>query len=108
MQDGLLEAGPGRALSSIADFYDMKNLDISGEAGNVVIETKYGDGYELKEIHNNGSSVVTIILMTARTPATEITLKLAAYSRSGRLPKIHTIKQSGTGDDLLLFLQFRK
>lgn len=94
-----------RDIASMADFWDMKELDISGESGDVVIATKY-TGCVLKEIINEGGSVATVIVQTVRTPATSITLKIAANGgRSGRLPSIYSITKSGSSDDLVLLLQ---
>lgn len=115
MSDGFLSRtgteSDGHDLASMADFYDMKALDISGEEGDVVIETKYGAGYELKEIRNNTAQAGDVILRTMREHladgTTDITMKLSAYQRSGRLPKIYSLTQTGTMDGLILFLQKR-
>lgn len=96
-----------RAIASMADFYDMKELDISGEDGDVVIETKYGAGYELKDIHNAGSGTATVKCKTYRSQSTTVTIKIPTLLRSGRLPNIHTLVKSGSSDDLVLFLQKR-
>lgn len=109
MINGLLQgSNEERNRASIADFYDMKALDVSGEAAAFIIETEYGDGYECKEIMNNTAAAVAIVLQTVRTPGTPITLNLNAYQRSGRLPKIYSITKAGTDDGLLLFIQRRK
>jgi len=115
MSDGYLSRAGSESeshdLASIADFYDMKALTISEEDGDVVIETKYGTGFELKEICNNTAQAGDIIVRTIREHladgTTDITLKLNAYQRSGRLPKIYSLTKTGTMDGLLLFLQKR-
>jgi len=110
MANGILSS-PGdadmrRNIASMADFHDMKALDISG-GDDTVIETEYGDGWELKEILNNTAAAGDVIVSTIQTPGTDITLKLNAYCRSGRLPSIYYIKKAGTMDGLVLFLQKR-
>lgn len=107
-QNGDLPKGGNVAdgeLASIADWYNCVNLDIAALA-DIVVGTTYA-GYDLKRIHNNGSSTVKITFSTVRDPATEIVIDLAAYGDTGRLPLVHTIFKTGTGDDLLLFLQKR-
>lgn len=95
-------------LASMADWFTIKNLDISGEAGNVVISTKY-PGLVCKQIGNVGTSDATVIVKYDNglgAAGDDDTFKLAAnYGASGKLPPIHTIVKSGTSDDLRLYMQ---
>lgn len=103
MAEGLLsnEDMP-RNIASMADWYDVKNLDISGESGDVVIATKY-EGLLCKQIHNYGAGTATVIFTTERDST--VTIKIPTLQTSPKLPSIKSIIQSGTSDDLVLFFQ---
>lgn len=92
------------AIVSSADWFNMHNLDIAGEAGDVVVATKW-TGEVCKGFHNYGASTATIKVYTVQAPSTEITLSLSAGGFTGKLPAIETIVQSGTSDDLVVFTQ---
>ena len=91
-----------RNIASMADWYDVQNLDISGESGDVVVATKY-PGLLCKQIHNYGSGTATVIFTTVRDST--VTIKIPALQTSPKLPSIKSITKSGTSDDLVLFFQ---
>jgi len=107
-KEGILSGGQYEveALRSMADWYDCRELDISGESGDVVIATKY-EGLVCKGILNLGSSDATVVFKTQNNQGSSVSFPLSAGAFSGKLPSIHTIVQSGTDDDLLLYFQKR-
>jgi hypothetical protein len=105
MAEGLLNnEDMQRNIASMADWYDVANLDIAGESGDVVIETKY-PRLECKQIHNYGSGTATVIFTTKH--GSTVTIKIPTLQTSPKLPSIYSITKSGTSDDLVLFFQKR-
>lgn len=93
-------------LASIADWYDIRKLDISKETGDVVIATKY-PGMVCKRIMNlSDSGAATIIFKTKTNSAgTAITMSLDSRGDTGKLPEVYSIVKAGTADNLLLWFQ---
>lgn len=112
-QEGVTKDIPGTAVmfdatrqsASMADWYTAKVLHISGESGNVVVATKYGSTYRLKDIYNNAGSTATVKFVCRNVSTDTVTMKIAEYGHSGKLPPILTIVQTGTSDSLVLFFQ---
>lgn len=101
------------AVVSMADFFDFYNLDISGEAGDHIV-----DGYLIvkdkwdkcvaKAFHNtNASTTATIIVQTSQGGGVDKTIKVSAEGYTPKLPAITKIKVDGTSDDLVVFVQKR-
>lgn len=89
-------------LASMADWHDAVNLDISGEAGDVNIETDY-PGMLLKQFGNKGTTMATIICTTAN--GSPLTVKCPVGGITGKLPIISDITQTNTSDNLVLYFQ---
>lgn len=92
------------ALTSISDWSDHIPLSISGEAGNVVISTKYA-GNVCKGFANIGAASGAVVFSTKKHPTTQITFPLDVGAFSGKLAEIHTIFKTGTSDSILLYFQ---
>jgi hypothetical protein len=110
MSEGNLRSDDNRRdIASAADWFDMHDLDISGEAGDHVVGgylvvTDWKTGQLCKGFHNHGSSVATIIVKTAQG-GVDVPIRLDAGGFSGKLPAITHIKVAGTSDDLTVFCQ---
>lgn len=89
-------------IASMADWYDAKDLNISGEAGDVTVATKYS-GLVLKGLHNHGAAAGTMLCTSSRGSSFSVTLPSGGFS--GKLPQIATLTQSGSSDDFTLFFQ---
>jgi hypothetical protein len=96
----------GECLQKMSGWYDWKELDISGETGNVTVATKYPQ-LSLTGILNNNADAATVIVRTVVTPGTSITLTIPANTPMYPIPPIATIIQSGTSDNLILMFQKR-
>lgn len=92
-------------IASMADWDDVRELDISGEDDDVVIATAYPN-MVCKGFKNlSSSSAATVIFTTKSNPDVNVTFPLEAGEFSGKLPIIEKIIQTGTSDDLLLYFQ---
>ena len=105
-QEGKISGGlpDSYQLASIADWYTCKQLDISGEAGNIVIKTKYS-GLVCKAFLNRSGSTVAVKVIT--TIGDTVHIPIAAYAQTSKQPPIKTIFKTGTSDSLTLYFQKR-
>lgn len=95
------------ALAAGAFWYDMHLLDISGEAGDVICSTKYPKETISALGNNHATNVLAVKVQTVTNAGAggsdEITLRIGPASILGRVPPIHKIVKTGTGDGLILF-----
>jgi len=89
-------------LASMADWYDMLDFNISGEAGDVTVSTKWA-GMKLCGFHNHATAAGVMLGTTMRD--TSFSIRLGAGAFSGKLPAIKTLTKSGSSDDFTLFFQ---
>jgi hypothetical protein len=94
-----------QSIASMADWFDVRELDISGEAGNVVIATKYPT-MVCKGFKNlSSSAAATVIFTTKNNSEVSVTFPLDVGEFSGKLPQINSIVKAGTSDNILLYFQ---
>lgn len=111
-REGKLNGGASEAecLASIADWYLVYELDISGASGDIDLTEEGGDyeGLVLKQVGNLSTTAnATVKFKQANDTSTTITLPIGIMGNTGKLPAIHTIVQTGTSDNLLLYFQKR-
>jgi hypothetical protein len=100
-----------QATRSQADLYDLKAVNGTDDATNIVISSKWGTTktYLAKWIWNNSATAVVVKVRFANggVPGANdtIRIKIPAYSWTMKLPKIHTIYKLGATDTLLLPVQ---
>lgn len=98
---------PDMALAAGAFWYDMHELDISGETGDVICATKY-PGEVISALGNNDTTNVLAVKVQTLTNAAAggsdvVTLSIGPASTLGRVPPIYKIVQTGTGDGLIVY-----
>jgi hypothetical protein len=96
------------SVASMADWHDILALDISSEAGDVVVATKW-PGYILKGFMNSGASDGNVLVKFAPqgTALAAVTIPLDAHATTPKLPPVHTIVKTGSLATLLCFFQKR-
>jgi hypothetical protein len=94
------------AIQRMSSLYDMRALDISGQADDVTIATTYPGMILVNIVNQSASDPATVIVKTAATPGTALTLKIGQYKCYPiKLPEIATIVKTGTSDTLVLCFQ---
>jgi hypothetical protein len=94
------------AIQRMSSLYDMQLLNISGETDDVAIATRYPGMILVNIVNQSASDPATVIVKTAATPGTELSLKIGQYKCYPiKLPEIATIVKTGTSDTLVLCFQ---
>ena len=93
------------SLASMADWYDLRSLDVSGISGaSVEIATQF-PGMVCKGFMNVSGGDGNIIVNTAHNSSTNLTIPIDDGKTTPKLPQIKTIIKSGSVSTVLCFLQ---
>lgn len=92
------------ALRAMTSYYNHRMLNMSAEAGNIKVTTKYGANRWLVGFYNNSSTTVTIRFKCVDDTAT-LVYKVSPLSPSQKFAPIDTVFKTGTSDSLFLNFQ---
>lgn len=88
----------------MASWYDWRVLNISAPGTDVDIQTNY-PGLELSGFLNPTSAAITVKFKTVVTPATTVSVIIAANASLWPVPSIKTLVASGMSDGVVLCFQ---
>lgn len=94
-----------QSLAAISGVHHVELLNMSTEAGNVVVATKWPGSICRFFKNAHASAEATVIFTDKVAPTAEIPFPLDAKEFSGLLSEIHTFVQTGTSDNILVYLQ---
>lgn len=101
---GQKKPSEAESLAMMSGWYTAKNVDISAEATDITVQTKW-PGYVLRAFGDNSGSVGTAVVVTKA--GDEYTLKVPANGQTPIQPEIAKVKKSGSSNSLLFYFQKR-